>query len=200
MSGPRETLRTFIALSVPPEAQQSLAPAVQHLSAAVPGAVRWVDLDGLHLTLKFLGNVDAGRVDGITQEMRQACREPSPFELSLSALGVFPDARRPRVVWAGVRGDLGQLVELQGDVEMAMAGLGFAPEKRPFAPHLTLGRVRDRATDSQRRLLGSAVAAWSIEAPQPWLVEEVRLVRSELGPQGAKYSDIASVTLGGGTS
>ncbi len=200
MSGPRETLRTFIALSVPPEAQQSLAPAVQHLSATVPGAVRWIDLDGLHLTLKFLGNVDAGRVDGITQGMRQACREPCPFELSLSALGVFPDARRPRVVWAGVRGDLGQLVELQGDVETAMAGLGFAPEKRPFAPHLTLGRVRDRATDSQRRLLGSAVAAWSIEAPQPWLVEEVRLVRSELGPQGAKYSDIASVTLGGGTS
>ena len=200
MSGPQGTLRAFIALSVPPDAQQSLEPAVQHLSAVVPGAVRWVDLDGLHLTLKFLGNVDAGRVDGITQGMRRACRDLVPFELALSGLGVFPNAGRPRVVWAGVQGDLGPLGDIQAGIETEMAGLGFSLEKRAFAPHLTLGRVRNRVADSQRRLLGGAVAACSIEAPRPWLVEAVHLVRSELGPRGAAYTNLASVPLGGGTS
>ena len=200
MSGPQGVLRAFIALSVPPAVQRSLEPAVDQVSAAAPGAVRWVSLDGLHLTLKFLGDVDAGRVDGITQGMRLACRDLAPFELTLSGLGVFPSAGKPRVVWAGVKGDLASVTRLQAGIESEMSAIGFAPEKRAFTPHLTLGRVRDRAADAQRRLLGSAVAACSIEAPQPWLVEDVRLVRSELGPQGAKYSDLASVTLGGGTS
>ena len=200
MSGPQGTLRAFIALPVLPEAQRSLEPAVQHLSAVAPGAVRWVALDGLHLTLKFLGNVDARRVDDITQGMRLACRDLAPFELALSDLGVFPNAGRPRVVWAGVQGDLEPLTKLQGNVETDMAALGFGPEKRPFAPHLTLGRVRDRVADSQRRLLGSAVAECSIDAARPWLVEAVHLVRSELGPRGAAYTDLASAPLGGGTS
>lgn len=200
MSGPQGTLRAFIALSVPPEAQRALEPAVQHLSAVAPGAVRWAALDGLHLTLKFLGNVDAGRVDGIAQGMRLACRDLAPFELALSDLGVFPNAGRPRVVWAGVRGDLGPLGELQAGIETAMASLGFVPEKRQFAPHLTLGRVRARVADSQRRLLGGAVSGCEIEALQPWLVEAALLVRSELGPGGATYTDLASVPLGGGTS
>ncbi len=200
MSGPQGTLRAFIALSVPPEAQRSLEPAVQHLSAVVPGAVRWVDLDGLHLTLKFLGNVESTRVDDIVQGMRRACRDLAPFELDLSELGVFPNASRPRVVWAGVQGDLGLLTTLQGGIETEMSALGFSPEKRPFAPHLTLGRVRDRAGDSQRRLLGGAVSGCSIDAARPWLVEAVYLVRSELGTGGATYTALASAPLGGGTS
>ncbi len=200
MSGPQGTLRAFIALSVPPEAQRVLEPTVQRVSAVAPGAVRWVNLDGLHLTLKFLGNVDAGRVDGIAQGMRLACRDLVPFELTLSELGVFPNESRPRVVWAGVQGDLDPLIKLQAAIEAAMAGLGFAPEKRPFAPHLTLGRVQERASSAQRSRLGRAVATCLIEASQPWLVEEVHLVRSDLGPQGAAYTNLASATLGGRTS
>ena len=200
MSGSRGTMRVFIALAVPPEAQRALEPAVQQMSAAAPGAVRWVNLDGLHLTLKFLGDVDAGRVGDISQGMRRACRDLAPFELALSDLGVFPNSGRPRVVWAGVKGDLDSVTTLQTGIESEMAALGFAPEKRAFAPHLTLGRVRDRAADSQRRFLGRAVSACSIDSPQPWLVEEVRLVRSELGPGGATYTALASVPLGGGTS
>ena len=157
-------------------------------------------MDGLHLTLKFLGNVDAGRVDGITQGMRRACRDLAPFELALSGLGVFPNAGRPRVVWAGVRGELGPLAELQGNVETEMSALGFAPERRAFSPHLTLGRVRDRVADWQRSRLGGAVTGCSIEAARPWLVEAALLVRSELGPGGATYTNLASVPLGGGTS
>ena len=200
MSGPQRTLRAFIALSVPPEAQQSLEPAVQQLSAVAPGAVRWVALDGLHLTLKFLGNIEAGRVDGIVQGMQRACGEIAPFKLTLADLGVFPNPSRPRVVWAGVQGDLQPLVKLQTGIETHLASLGFPLEKRPFTPHLTLGRVRDQAGNPQRSRLGNAVSACLIQAPQPWSVEAAHLVRSDLGPGGATYTNLASVPFGGGTN
>ena len=159
-------------------------------------------LDGLHLTLKFLGSIEASRVDDITQAMRRACREVAPFRLTLSDLGVFPNENRPRVIWAGVQGDLDSVLELQARMETETSALGFTPEKRPFAPHLTLGRVRDRTADAQRSLLGRAISDCPIEKAQPWLVEAVQLVRSDLGTwaRGATYSDLASVTLGVGTT
>ena len=150
--------------------------------------------------MKFLGNIDAGRVDDITQGMQRACRELAPFKLALSNLGVFPNASRPRVVWAGVQGDLEPLVRLQTGIETHLARLGFPPENRPFTPHLTLGRVRDQASNPQRSRLGNAVSACFTEAPQPWSVQAAHLVRSDLGPRGATYTNLASVPLGGGTN
>ena len=200
MTRPQGTLRAFIALSVPPEAQRSLEPAVQQLSVVAPGAVRWVALNGLHLTLKFLGNIDGARLQEITQRMQRACRGVSPFTLTLSGVGAFPNERSPTVIWAGVKDDLDAVTKIQAGIDAEMSALGFPPEKRPFTPHLTLGRVRGRAGDAQRSLMGRAVSACSIEETQSWLVETVQLVRSDLGPRGATYTDLASVTLGGGTN
>ena len=200
MSGPQGTLRAFIALSVPPAVQHSLDPAVQQMSVVVPGAVRWAAPDGLHLTLKFLGNIDGARVEEITQGMHRACRGVSPFRLTLSGLSAFPNERSPRVIWAGVKGDLDSAMKLQAGIETETSALGFPPEKRPFTPHLTLGRVRGRVADGQRSLLGRTVSACSIGKAQYLLVETVQLVRSDLGPLGATYTDLASVTLGIGTT
>ena len=147
----------------------------------VPDAVRWAALDGLRLTLKFLGSIDGARVEEITQGMHRACRESAPFRLTLSDLGVFPNENRPRVIWAGVQGDLDSVMKLQAGIETEMSALGLTPEKRPFTPHLTLGRVRGRVADAQRSLLGRTVSACSIGKAQYWLVETVRLVRSDIG-------------------
>lgn len=200
MSGPQGTLRAFIALSVPSAVQHSFEPAVQRMSAVVPGAVRWVALDGLHLTLKFLGNIDGARLEEITQRMHRACRGVSTFRLTLSGVGAFPNERSPRVIWAGVKGDLDAVTKLQAGIDAEMSALGFPPEKRPLMPHLTLGRVRDRASNPQRSRLGNAVSSCPIETSPTWLVETVQLVRSDLGPGGATYTDLASVTLGSETN
>ena len=186
----------FIALPIPPPVKTGLGEVVQHLAAQVSGGVRWVGLDGIHLTLKFLGNIDPSLVDDITEAVQRASLGASPFRLLLSGLGTFPNENRPRVIWAGVQGDLESLGKLQARIEAEVSGLGFPRENRPFTPHLTLGRVRDQSASSERRRIGAAVTSSSTVSTEPWLVESVRLVRSTLGRGGPAYSDLASVSLG----
>jgi 2'-5' RNA ligase len=149
--------------------------------------------------LKFLGNIDPAQVEDITEAMGRSSLGASSFRLLLSGLGAFPNENRPRVIWAGVQGDLESVGKLQAGIEAAVFGLGFPREKRPFTSHLTLGRVRDQATSGERLRVGAAVSSYYSMGPtEPWLVESVRLVRSNLGPGGATYSDLASVSLGDG--
>ena len=199
MIRPDGAFRAFIALSLPPLLKCGLEQVVQNLAAQVPRGVRWVGLDGIHLTLKFLGNIDPTQVEDITEAVQRASLGASPFRLLLSGLGTFPNEKRPRVIWAGVQGDLESVGKLQAGIEAEVYGLGFPREKRPFTPHLTLGRVRDQAGSSERLGIGAAVSSCSMGPTEPWLVESVRLVRSHLGPGGATYSDLASVSLGHGT-
>ena len=198
MTRPDGSLRAFVALSVPPRVKSSLETVVQQLAAQIPGGVRWAGSDGIHLTLKFLGNIDSAQADDVARAMERASLEVSPFSLLLSGLGAFPNESRPRVIWAGVQGGLESVAKLQAMIEAEVSGLGFPREKRAFTPHLTLGRVRDRATAVERSRLGAAVAAGCLGPTEPWLIESVRLVRSDLGPGGARYSDLASAPLGGG--
>ena len=190
------TIRVFIALSIPPPVKFELEKVVQHLAGQVPAGVRWVSVNGIHLTLKFLGNIDPEQVQDITEAMRRGSLGASSFRLHLSGLGTFHNENRPRVIWAGVQGDLESVDKLQTGIEAEVIGLGFPREKRPFTPHLTLGRVRDQAASGERLRVGAAVSSYSMGPTEPWLVESVRLVQSNLGPGGATYSDLASVSLG----
>ena len=199
MSQPHGTLRVFIALPLLPLVKSGLEKVVQHLASQFSGDVRWVGLDGIHLTLKFLGNIDPSRVEDISGAVQRASIGSSPFRLLLSGLGTFPNQNRPRIIWAGVQGDIDALGKLQTEIEAEMSGIGFPRENRPFAPHLTLGRVRDGTASSKRLGIGAAVSSSSTVSTESWLVESVRLVRSNLGPGGPTYSDLASVSLDDGT-
>ncbi len=192
-----EPVRAFVAVPISPAAKVALRNVVRLLTGDAPRGVRWVDSEAIHLTLKFLGNVESSRVTDITAAMRRAAQGAPIFRLHLSGLGMFPDGNRPRVLWAGVHGDLDPLQELQRRVEDAMADLGFPLEGRPFSPHLTLGRVQDQASGENRRQISAAVLAVSLEATEPWLVESVRLVQSHLSPDGATYTTLADASLGG---
>ena len=192
------SVRVFIALPIPPPLKSELERVVQYLADQVPVGVRWVGVDGIHLTLKFLGNINPTRIEDITEAMRRASLTYSHFSLHMSGLGTFPNERRPRVIWAGVQGDLELLGKLQAGIEAEVSGLGFPRENRPFSPHLTLGRVRDQSAGSERLGIGAAISNYSVDPTEPWLVQSVRLVQSNLGPGGATYSDLASVPLVGG--
>jgi 2'-5' RNA ligase len=190
-----EPIRAFIAIELPPEIKATLTGLQNKLRPAGGNAARWVESGGIHLTLKFLGNVPRGQIDGVKQAMAAARGTPT-FGLHLGECGCFPDTRRPRVIWVGLNGDLKLLDELVKKLEIALARLGFKPEGRPFTPHLTLARVKDTATPEERQTLGAAVLSLPIGNTGTIKASEICLMQSKLLPQGALYTHLAAIELG----
>ena len=191
--------RVFAALELTPELRQHLAEVQDNLSQAVPGDdVRWSRLDGVHLTVKFYGDVPRERLADIEAGLARAAAEAAPIRLDVEGLGVFPNPQRPQIIWAGLAGDLTGLRALQAAVEAEATALGFRPEEREYAPHLTLGRVNARLRPSQHQALidylveARHLPLGSIEADQ------LTLLRSELRPGGSVYTVLFNAPLGPG--
>ncbi len=197
MSAARERVRTFIALPLPPQWSTALCQTMGRLAADIPAGVRWVKPAGIHLTLRFLGDTDAALAPAIVAGLERGLTGLTAPELSLSGLGTFPAGRQPRVIWAGVAGQPDELAELHRAAESVAAALGWRPEGRPFRPHLTLGRVRERVSDAQRRGILAAIGKAELPDGMTWKFDTVRLYRSELTPQGAIYSSLGEVMLAG---
>ena len=190
-----ETLRTFIALPLPDEWIGQLGATITDLSRALPHGVRWVSPDGIHLTLKFLGATDSRVVPRILDAIVENFAEASSPTLSLSVLGTFPAGKNPRVIWAGVSGGAEGLEDLHLRAEQAVSRLGWSMDGRPFRPHLTLGRVRDRVNTRQRQAISDTVARARLPAVRNWRPDTVRLYRSLLTPRGARYSNLGEVQI-----
>ena len=188
-------IRVFIALEISDAARSSLSGAIDGLKAAIPRGVRWVDPGGIHLTLKFLGNIDPRRADGILESMVRVGQEVSSLSLTLAGLGVFPNQRQPRVLWAGVAGDMAPLTGAQLGVEEAMAEQGFAKERRSFNPHLTIGRVRDGVSASEWQKIGTSVTSCSFEPTESWMAETMHLFQTTFTPDGSIHDIIGSAPL-----
>jgi 2'-5' RNA ligase len=185
-----ETLRLFVAVDLSPEVRAVLRDAQARLrEQQLP--VRWVTPDGAHVTLKFLGAVNPSQVDALTSSLHEIAARHRPFTLRTGALGAFPDMNRPRVVWLAIEGDRATLQHLRDDVEQTIAPLGFPTEQRTFSPHLTLGRTHKDVASSQRAAIGRAVAQQPAPHSVSFAVDEIVLMRSELGPSGARYTPLA---------
>lgn len=195
MTTSSETLRTFIALPLPEEWTGQLGETIADLSRTLPHGVRWVSPSGIHLTLKFLGATDSRIVPRVLDAIVENFAEASPPLLALSVLGTFPGGRNPRVIWAGVSGGAEGLEDLHRRAEQAVSGLGWSIDGRPFRPHLTLGRVRDRVNARQRQAISDAVAGARLPAIRSWRPDTVRLYRSVLTPRGARYSNLGEVRI-----
>ncbi len=191
-----EQIRSFVAIELPEEAKKGLARLRKHLERDEHRFVKWVDPGGIHLTLKFLGNIPSKRVTEITEAMGKVVQGISPFRLEISGLGAFPSLKQARVLWVGIGGELDQLSTLQQNIDSVLAALGFAREERPFVPHLTLARVREGASLPERRSFGELVGSAAFEDKYPIEVEAVRLMRSQLTPAGALYTCLSVVGLG----
>jgi 2'-5' RNA ligase len=191
-----EQIRSFIAIELPEEAKKGLARLRKELERDEHRFVKWVDPGGIHLTLKFLGNIPAKRVTEITEAMKEAMQGTSPFHLEISGLGAFPRLRQPRVLWVGVGGEIDKLSRLQQNTDSALAALGFAKEERPFVPHLTLARIREGPSAPERRSFSELVGSTTFEDKYPVEVEAIRLMRSQLTRGGAIYTCLSVVRLG----
>lgn len=189
--------RLFVALEPPEAVRRRLAARAAELRQAAgraAGEVKWVAAENLHLTLQFLGAVPADRVAGVEQAVRAAAAAARPLSLSVKGAGGFPNARRPRVLWLGLEGDVAGASALVAELGRRLAPLGFPPEARPWSAHLTLGRARD---PRGARGLGGALAGERQEDGIPWRVAEVVLFESHLSPKGPRYEAVARVALGG---
>ena len=179
-------MRTFIALELPDDVRTVLAAAQQELQAA-QADVSWTRPESLHLTLKFLGEIEAGQVGAVSEACARSVAGSGPFKLSVRDVGMLPNAKQPRVFYAGLRGETETLMQVQARLEGALAALGFAKESRAFRPHITLGRVK-----SARNLRELVACATRLRlATDEFEVVEIVLMQSELRPAGARYSPLA---------
>ena len=199
MNPPRDSIRVFIALVLPTQTIEALTRTICALKQEIPAGVRWVDPSGIHLTLKFLGNIQPALTGQVFEAMTHATQinDSGGFDLGLTQLGVFPNPRQPRVLWAGIQGKLNALAGLQVRVEEATSRIGFAPEQRPYRPHLTLGRVRQGVPPPARLQIGQAVSVAKLEPSPPWMVDSLHLIQSDRRPEGAIYTSLGSVPLVG---
>lgn len=191
-------IRAFIALDINDQIRGALGQLGDELATYVPDrAVRWVWPETVHLTLKFLGDIEPERVQPVQETLISNARGIQPFQIEVSGLGSFPNPRRPRVLWVGIEENSGGLARLQAEVEAGMAELGFKRERRRFHPHLTLGRVRRSASRSDVEHVAEVLETKSVGALGTVLCGQVHLYRSDLKPTGAVYSRLASAKLGG---
>ena len=192
-----QQIRAFIAVELPSQTRDMIAGVARHLASRVDGGVRWSKPESLHLTLRFLGNIDVESVPAVSDVVSRCAAGARPFEVELGRIGGFERLRAMRVIWMSVAGELGPLTELQRAVEGELELLGFARERRAFRPHVTLGRVRDGAPVPQRRAVAEALARAAVEEGAMLPVERIALIRSVLTPGGSEYTRLRSARLGG---
>jgi len=191
-----EQVRSFIAIELPDELKLGLSQLQAQLKTGKQLPVKWVDPYRIHLTLKFLGNISTDKISEITRAIEMATRGVSPLYLEVKGLGAFPNLRRVQVVWVGVSGELAKLSQLHQRIESNLAPLGFAPESRPFTPHLTLARLREQASLDEQQSFGQLIANTKFEAVYGFSVDSINLMRSQLTRAGAIYSRLSLVGLG----
>jgi len=188
-------LRAFIAVEIPLPIRQAIYSQTESLRGTLgPGLVRWVPLENLHLTLKFLGDVSPTNVGILSQMLTAETMNCRPFTLHVEGFGAFPTARRARVLWVGIQAPAA-LASLQRGLESAAARLGYEEEARPFSPHLTVGRVKQPLSAGDQQKVRAALEKAQVGALGSADVTAIHLFKSDLKPSGAEYTRLFSAPL-----
>ncbi len=188
-----ETFRAFIAVDLPQTVRLFLAEVQEGLeSYGVP--IKWVRPQNIHLTLKFLGDTATAQTARIVTAMTLAAKECPAVSLTAKDIGVFPDLKRARVIWAGVNGQLEILINLQRTLDDCLAELGFPKDRRSFSAHLTLGRVKGKIVPDRMKAAIDGLKGFESE---PFKVDRIVLFKSELRPAGAVYTQVHQVLFSG---
>jgi 2'-5' RNA ligase len=200
MTQSSDSLRLFVAVELPDTWRQGIAglqDRMRHALSADPRTaavrLRWVRPEGVHLTLKFIGEVAADRLPVIEAQLALAVPEMPSITLQLGRAGAFSDRRSPRVIWAGVYSEQAErLQRLAKSVETWLAAAGIPRDRRGFIAHLTLARLSNDLSDDQRRRVAELTAG--VEQPQlpAFTIERLSLMRSHIGPGGARYERLAA--------
>ncbi len=184
-----KNIRAFLAIDLPAVVLENIQAIQNSFKKNIQGVIRWVRPEGIHLTLKFFGDISAQDIENISEVIAKRMTDVPPFSLEIIGLGAFPDVTRPRVIWMGITGQLGPLLSLQKDLEGEFSLLGFPKEDRPFRAHLTVGRVK--VTKGIIGLAPAVEAGCNLTAGN-FTGGEVTLFQSSLSPLGAIYTKLAT--------
>jgi 2'-5' RNA ligase len=187
-----KNIRTFLAIEPPSEVRTEIANIQNRLRRSCPFDVRWVKPEGIHLTLKFFGDISETDIAAISGVAEKYVQTAAPLHFEVKKLGVFPSLKRPRVVWIGLVGDTSSLLGLQYKLDQGFYGCGFPKEERPFRPHLTLGRIKTPqiSGDAEKFIQRDDCDAGNLTA------FGLSLIKSDLTPQGAVYTKLAWFPFG----
>jgi 2'-5' RNA ligase len=186
-------MRLFVAVDLSDAARAALAAEQKRIAAAISGtrsSLKWVKAEQAHLTLIFLGNVDAARAAAVVEAVSKDVDQP-PFDMVLQGVGAFPPRGAPRVLWLGVADGAAELMRLQHELAARVSRLGIALEERAFHPHLTIGRWRESRPADRDRAIGAASAG----ALARVRVDSATLHESKLSSAGPAYTPLAHANL-----
>src|SRR5208282_4326978 len=191
-----QLLRLFVAILMPGTVRNEITGVQQELQRLVSrDAVRWTKPEQFHLTLRFLGDVPAERVAALQEAVNAVCRGSPALRLRAQGVGFFPNARSPRVIWAGVNDGEGRLVDLQKMLEAAVQPFTKESRTERFAGHVTIGRVKWLKRPEIEKLASHAQAVKDRLFGE-WMANEIEIIQSRLSPAGAEHSQVAAVRLG----
>jgi 2'-5' RNA ligase len=190
----RGTIRAFLAMDPPPEVLRRIADIQEVLKKTLRGSISWVRPEGIHLTLKFFGDIAAEDLQPISEVISGQAAGTRPLHLNIKGLGVFPGIRRPRVLWLGVGGEVARLIALQRVLDQGFETCGIKQEERPFRAHLTLARIKSPQGLSG---LDKVLEEKEAESAGPFEAKGLILFKSDLTPKGAIYTVLADFPFQG---
>jgi len=192
-------LRTFIALPISASMKSGFHDAIEPLRSALPAGVRWVPEENIHLTVKFLGEQPAARIDAMKPLLQSLVQRIPPMSLTVGGVGCFPSPSRPRVLWIGLEEPTGTLKRLVMDLEQTLESLGVEPERRSFHPHLTFARIKKPLSKGELERFRHQLDALHMITFGEEIVNELVLFRSDLRREGPLYSALHTFPFEGGT-
>ena len=187
-----KTLRTFFATPISAACRQEINKVVQKLEKDLPSEIRWVNIKKLHITLKFLGEFKSNDIELIKNRLESVFSTTRQFDLKFQNLGVFPNERRPKVVWIGIASPA-QLKPVFEEIEKATLGLGYPNEVRGFSPHITIGRVKNDKNNQGLLQVAKVFQNMKFGEICKSHVEGIAFIQSKLTPAGPLYSELFSI-------
>jgi 2'-5' RNA ligase len=188
-------VRTFIAVDFPPVILGKIEAIVDYFKKKVPDhALKWVDTDNLHLTIKFIGEIDPGKLEQVKSILTRCLEYQNAFEIEVAGLGMYPNQRAPRVIWLGITGG-DPLGRIHATLDRHLSELGIKPEGRAFTPHLTIARIRKGTDRKTAQAIGETLAQFKVDSLGTVTIDRVHLYQSVLTPSGPIYTNLFAAML-----
>ncbi len=188
-------MRTFIAVNFPKDLLVRIDEITHFFKKKTPDrALKWVDINNLHLTVKFIGEINENKIGQVKDVLTQSLSAQNAFNIEVSGLGMYPNQHNPRVVWLGISGEE-PLIKIHKDLNRQLTAVNISPEKRPFSGHLTIARVRRNTDKETAGMVGDILSQFTVDSLGWITIDHINLYKSELTPAGPIYTCLLSVPL-----